>query len=277
MTQTGPRLDVLPKRMPDSIPIKAHYVGERIDTRGLESADALRLAPMVLALGEDGLGVIFRYGVVVLFNADRDAERRALERLSPYIVGHATTVETDHALLEVSPAKDAQIDVNGTISVRAATVECFQAVADALAKSLLLAHYETRIAAIFDRLEPLANNLREKGRIGADGTSLMRQIGDVLHMQHRMVGRVETGETPELLWDHPELERLYLRLSEEYELRERSRALDRKLDVISRTAETLLGLIQNRTSLRVEWYILALILAELALSLYPLIWRWFHV
>ena len=90
-------------------------------------------------------------------------------------------------------------------------------------------------------------------------------------MQQKMVGRVETGEKPELLWDHPELERLYVRLAEEYELRERDRALDRKLDVISRTVETLLGLVQTRSSLRVEGYIVLLIVAEVLLSTYPLL------
>ena len=74
-----------------------------------------------------------------------------------------------------------------------------------------------------------------------------------------------------LLWEHPELERLYVRLAEEYELRDRDRALDRKLDVISRTVETLLGLVQTRSSLRVEWYIVLLIVAELLLTTYPLL------
>jgi uncharacterized Rmd1/YagE family protein len=53
-------------------------------------------------------------------------------------------------------------------------------------------------------------------------------------------------------------------------LRERDRALDRKLDVISRTLETLLGLVQTRSSARVEWYILFLIVAELVLAIYSL-------
>ena len=39
--------------------------------------------------------------------------------------------------------------------------------------------------------------------------------------------------------------------------------------MVSRTAETLLSVLQNRTSLRMECYILALIVAELVLSLYP--------
>jgi required for meiotic nuclear division protein 1 len=123
---------------------------------------------------------------------------------------------------------------------------------------------------VFDRIEPLAATLRAKGRVGARGRDLLRQIGGVLSIQHKMVGRVETGERPELLWEHPELERFYDRMAEEYELRDRDRALDRKLDVISRTVETLLGLVQQRSNLRVEWYIAALIIAELILSLYPL-------
>ena len=47
--------------------------------------------------------------------------------------------------------------------------------------------------------------------------------------------------------------------------------LGKKLDVISRTVETLLGLVQTRSSLRVEWYIVLLIVAELLLTTYPLL------
>ena len=42
-------------------------------------------------------------------------------------------------------------------------------------------------------------------------------------------------------------------------------------DVISRSVEILLGLVQTRSSLRVEWYIVLLIVAELLLSTYPLL------
>jgi uncharacterized Rmd1/YagE family protein len=166
---------------------------------------------------------------------------------------------------------DQPIDAAGNIVLRERTIESVQLVADVLAKSLMLAHYETQIATTFDRIEPLAATLREKGRIGARSRELLHQIGNVLAMQHKMVGRVETEEKPELVWEHPELERLYMRLAEEYELRDRDRALGRKLDVISRTVETLLGLVQTRSSIRVEWYIVLLIVAELMLAVYSLL------
>lgn len=256
---------------PDILLVRSVLLGERLDVRRFEPKDSLATAPLVIRIHEGGLAVLFRYGVAVLFAAAREAEKALLQRLAAYVIDPLPAPESDEARLELSRNVDEQVDLSGTIHLTEASIERFQVVADVLAKSLVLSHYELRIAGIFDRTEPLATTLRTSGRVGAGGSALLREIGHVLLMQHRMVGRVETAEKPELIWDHPELERLYLRLAEEYELRERSRALERKLEVISRTAETLLGLIQSRSSLRVEWYILALIVAELILSIYPLV------
>jgi required for meiotic nuclear division protein 1 len=260
-----------PGYLPERVAVKALYLGERLDTRGIEKEGALGTAPLVLALSDRSLAVLFRFGAIVLFNVDVAAEQALLDRVTPFLAGPLAMPETDVARLQIKPDAETQTDLSGTIYIREVTTERLQLIADVLAKSVILAHYESRIAGIFDRIEPLATALHLKGRAGTHGRALMRQIGDVLAMQHRMVGRVETGEKPELLWEHPELERLYLRLAEEYELRERSRALERKLDVIARTVETLLGLVQNRSSLRVEWYIVALIVAELFLSIYTLV------
>jgi uncharacterized Rmd1/YagE family protein len=83
-----------------------------------------------------------------------------------------------------------------------------------------------------------------------------------------MVGRAQVAEKPDLLWDRPDLDRLYNRLTDEYELVERDRALDRQLDLVASTAQTLLELIHARRSLHLEWYVVILIVAELFLGLY---------
>lgn len=267
-------------RTVETVQARALLLGERLDTRALERGEpgaggegcTLATSPTAIAIPGDGTAVLFRYGVAVLFAPSQAAIDRFVETLAPLVSGAFPVPETDELRLLIRPDADQQRDLSGDIIwLRDKTVERLQLVADILAKSLVLAHYETRIAEIFDRIEPLAAGLRERGRAAARSRELLRQIGDVLLTQHRMVGRVETRETPELIWEHPELERLYMRLSEEYELHDRDRALDRKLDVISRTVETLLGLIQTRSSLRVEWYIVVLIVAELALMLYPMV------
>lgn len=256
----------------ETVPVCALLLGERIDTR-LERSGSLGTAPLTLNLPGGGIAVLFRYGAVVLFGAKTAALDEFVKGLAPSVVGAFPTPEQDEARLLVRPDSDQHVDASGNIILRDRSTERLQLVADILAKSLVLSHYETRINDLFDRIEPLAMALREKGRAGVAGKVLLRHIGDVLLMQQKMVGRVGTSETPELLWEYPALDRFYLRLADEYELRDRDRALDRKLDIVSNTVETLLGLVQTRSSMRVEWYIVALIVAELLLSLYPLLLR----
>jgi required for meiotic nuclear division protein 1 len=255
----------------ETVPVRALLMGERLDTRA-PGHDAPRdTTPLLLDIPGGGRAVLFRYGAAVLFGAPSDAADRFTTALGARVAGRFAVPERDEVRLVIDPKAERHLDPAGNILLRDASPERLQLVADILAKSLVLAHYEARIADIFDRIEPLAATLREKGRAGATGKVLLRHIGDVLLMQQQMVGRVETAETPELLWEHPELERFYTRLADEYELRERDRALDRKLDIVSRTVETLLGLVQTRSSLRVEWYIVILIVAELLLSTFPLL------
>jgi uncharacterized Rmd1/YagE family protein len=275
--ETGQRLTMAapgrkaPASTIDVVHVRALLLGERLDTRALERDKPLGVAPLTIDVSDGGVAILFRYGAVVLFGMTNAAIEGFVASLTPLVTGAFRVPERDDVHLLVRPDADQQVDPAGNILIRETTTEQLQLVADILAKSLVLSHYETRIAENFDRIEPLAAMLREKGRAGGHSKELLRHIGDVLLVQQKMVGRVETGEKPELLWEHPELERLYMRLAEEYELRERDRALDRKLDVISRTVETLLGLLQTRSSLRVEWYIVVLIIAELLLSTYPLL------
>ena len=261
----------LPAGTVEVVPVRALLLGERLDTRAFERNDPLGVAPLTVDIPGGGVAVLFRYGAVVVFGAASSVLDNFVASLAPLVTAPLPVPERDDARLLIRPEAEQPVDLTGNIFLREKTATGLQLVADILAKGLVLSHYETRIADIFDGIEPLAATLRERGRAGARSKELLRHIGDVLLMQQKMVGRVETGEKPELLWDHPELERLYVRLAEEYELRDRDRALDRKLDVISRTVETLLGLVQTRSSLRVEWYIVLLIVAELVLSTYPLL------
>jgi uncharacterized Rmd1/YagE family protein len=141
-------------------------------------------------------------------------------------------------------------------------------VADVLGKSVILAYYETKVSRSFDRIEPFAQSLERKGSGTRQGKALLRMLGGALLSEERMVGRVEVGDKPEILWSRPDLEGLYARLEKEFEIRERHQVLVRKLELISRTAQTVLELLQNNRTLRVEWYIVILIVVEILVTLY---------
>ncbi|MGO8917933.1 MAG: RMD1 family protein [Stellaceae bacterium] len=256
-----------------SMPVRALLLGERLDTRGLERDDTIATNPLTLRIGRDGIAFLFRYGVAVFAGLSAIEEDDVVRSLGPRINQPAATPETDQAQILIKPGADDQVDPSGAIILKEASAERLQIVANVLSKSLILSHYESRIAAAFDRIEPLAEQLQRAGRTGYQARQLLQQIGGVLLTQHRMVGRVEMEEKPDVLWDHPGLERLYARLEDEYELAERSHGLEGKLALINETVGTILDLVQNQRSTRLEWYIIGLILIEILLSIGDIVLR----
>ena len=100
--------------------------------------------------------------------------------------------------------------------------------------------------------------------------SILKNIGNALLVRHRVSGPVEVEEKPDVLWDKPHLERLYARLEDEYELKERAESLNRKLAVIAESAQVLTDIIDTRRSLRLEVIIVLLILFEVIITIYQL-------
>lgn len=249
---------------------QAWCLGERIDVRALEVGRALHPSPLTVAAGDKGVAVIFRYGAVVCFELDPVQEASFRSSLGGFVKDAFADPEREEVEIAIDPERDERLDAEGTLWLHDTHLGRLQIVAEILAKSVVLAHYEERVAEVFERVEPIAEGLRRGAGGRQRGRELLRQIGDVLLTQTRTVGRVEVTEKPEITWEEPDLERLYARLGEEYELRERDLALERKLDLISRTAQTFLDLLHTRRSLRVEWYIVILIAVEIALSVYDL-------
>lgn len=248
--------------------VRAFLLGERLDIRGFEQKQALATTPLTVRMGRSGYAVLFRYGAVVLFDVSAEEEAHCLSDLSRLVTDPLPEPGRDQAHVDIVPGNAEHVDPDGNIVLSELSPERMQIVADVLAKDVMLDYFEVKAAGVFDRVEPLAAQLKRNGSRNFKVRELLSQIGDVLLTQHRMVGRAEVLEKPEVLWYTPELEGLFGRLEREYEIRERSRALDNKLEVISNTAETLLDLVHATRSLRVEWYIVVLIVFEIVLSLY---------
>lgn len=248
--------------------VRALLIGSRIDTRNLlDFVEPDRLRP-----SGAGAVFVFRYGVVVLFGAAPEIERRMLERLEAHVIEPLDAPEIETATIEIQPGADEQIDAAGRLILSEATAERLLLTATVLARSVVLERDEMRIAQVFDSLEPLVNGMQAHGRAGLPIRRVMQHIGEVLATQHRMVGRAQISEKPDILWDHPELDRLYARLEAEYELGDRARTIDRKLEVIGEAADVLLDLVQDKRSVRLELAVIALIAFEICLTLFEL-WR----
>jgi len=251
--------------------VRAFLLSDRIDTSNFEHEGVVSTVPLTYKFGDGGLVTLFRYGVAVISSLSPEAEDQVVRSLRPRLVRPVSPIEEETLLIEVNPERDEQVLPGGPLALKALRQEHLIVIADALSKSVVLARDEREVASVFDIVEPFARQLAERGRIGTARRIVLKHIGNALLVQHRLSGRVAVAEKPDVVWDRFDLDRLYARLEDEYELKERAEALSRKLTVIADTAEILADLIDTKRSFRLEIIIVVLIAVELAVAAYQVL------
>jgi uncharacterized Rmd1/YagE family protein len=249
------------------IPVRAIHLGDRIDATGLERGKMIATVPFATQLSETKFVALYRFGVVVFAGLSSVEEAAFLDRIAGRISGHPEDKNEETAVLEIRAGYDDRVQPGGPIELPDFSPARFLVIADALAKSVSLASDENKLGSVLDAIEPFTGELARSGRTARNRRSMLKLIGQALVAQHRISGRVAVEEKPDILWDHPNLERLYARLEDEYELTERAKAVTQKLNVIVETGQTLTDILDVDRSARLEAVIVLLILAETLIAL----------
>ena len=253
-------LGVLPPG--EQLIVHARHLGTRIDTRGLAGDVVLRdLASAA------GLTFAFRYGVAVTFCTSAERIPALDLALLTHVQEPAGQQEIETASVLITDGGKERVDDDGVIHLADEEEPRLLLVATVLAHSVMLSRDETLVSEVFDSSVPLVADLQINGKARLSIPAVMRMVGGVLAARHRVMGTAQAGERPDLLWDHPDLDRLYTRLEAEYELGERAEVLERKFGALGDFTEVLLDIAQDKRAVRLEVAIIALIAVELLLSI----------
>lgn len=254
----------------EALDARAFRLGVQLDLRGFERARApLGTAPLIWEAGRNGRLVLFRFGIAVCFGLDADEERAELATLREYASQPVDPQLVEDVDVVLQPGEPERVRPDGVVQLTAADDGRLAVVAGVLAKSGLLGHHEVAVSSAFDRVETLVEHLRA-GTWERGSRSMLQQIGAALAVQVATVGRAEVGEKPDFLWNDAELHRLHEHLAHEFELLERDRALQRKLDLVANTAQTYVELQHARKALHLEWAIVLLIVFEIVIIVWDM-------
>jgi uncharacterized Rmd1/YagE family protein len=258
---------------PSDVNVRALLLGEGLDLKGLEREDCFSTNPLGFRTSANGTAMLFKSGAAVFLNMTPIEEEALIKGLEPRIIGRLEEREVETAVIVTGPAEDELLSKTGAIQLKSADLNSLLLVGEVLAVSVALAYDERRISAAFDKTELLAASLIKRRLPAGPNSSMLEQIGGALLIQKRLVSRADLDEKPDVLWDHPELERLWAKLVDEYDLVVRARSIERKLAVIRETAGTISDLLATRTSHRLELLIIALIAIEILLALWDRLFK----
>jgi len=255
-----------------SVTARALQLGERLDLKGLDRTDVFSLTPLGFRTASGGSAVLFRSGAAVFIGLNPVEEEEIVRGLGARIITPLGEREIESVELNFNSEEDS-VAANGAVLLKADDPARLLVIAEVLAGAVSLSLDERRVGSAFVRVATVAEELKA-GRLSTGSQrEILGEIGEALSIQSRLAGRIGLDEKPDVLWEHPELERLWMKLAEEFDLKSRANAIAQKLAVIRDSADTLSGLLATRTSHRLEWYIIALIALEIVLGLYDRFWK----
>lgn len=250
--------------------IRALCLAERFHLDALfeflsHQAHAARLRNAItLTPEEDVHAFLFDYGVVVLFNYEYEAERRLIDQVLKYALNPLETPVEEELTIQQSSEAGIRIR-NDLIEVDDPTTLTRLSLSHALAQSTKLAFFEASIEETIKRTKYIPETLAHKGSIALSRIKLAKERGRVYLEKSHIILQFNLLDTPEFIWEYPELEHYYLALSRYLEIAPRATVLKDRLEVIQELLEMMADEQKHRHSSMLEWIIIILIAIEILL------------
>ena len=254
-----------------SYSLATFYLGEHIHLKKIQ-AEAKHYPvldndqPLVLGLGEDKYAVLTSFGTVTFWNATKKQMEDVMADIKPNINFQKERYPYEDTL-KVNIGGETEAITFEEVYLKELNLEKIKIISYVSAQSVALNRYEEEIDKRLEELGKVVEDLKAKGRTKANQAMLLKQVGNVLSVKQHAVSHLALFDKPETTWDHPDIEQLYIKLRNEYELKDRFDILNEKIDFLSENNTTLINFISAQQSHFLEIVVIWLIALEIALFL----------
>jgi uncharacterized Rmd1/YagE family protein len=229
--------------------------------------------PKDIRIKKTSTGTIFIYsfGVLTFVNissVERTAEIAELSRCMGLSLDARITSE--EFFVEISPDEKPRVEYTKLV-LNELTPEREAVIAQILAQSAAMEYYETVISEAKNKVMNLVIDLRNTGKVKLSPRKLYKVVGDILLMQIEVTGVLHLLDRPEQIWEDKTMDGLFNDLRAAFDLGERFKALEHKLNLIQSTTEILIETVKDSRLYNADLVIIILIAVEILIFISTLV------
>jgi len=217
------------------------------------------------------VGIVFawRFGAIVFVEVPKEMRHREVEilRESLGLSLKEPRVTAEKFLIFIDPNRAAQVEYNRLV-LPSINQERLGALAQTLAQSVAMEYYEAIVTQAKGQVLSMLDRVRRQGRIAIPAMRLNSQIADASMAQAEVVGVLHLLDKPDILWNDAEMESIYMDLRNAFDLEERFKAIEYKIDTIKETLRIVLEARNSALTQRLEIVVILLVGLEVMFSLF---------
>ena len=216
--------------------------------------------------GPDGGVFMYPFGAIVFRDlppASREAEAARLRAARRGLTDTAAVEE-----LSVLEDQHCEPDVaDGVLVLDRLTPDRAKIVAMTVAQSAAMEYYERIVEDMFVRTDRIVNQLETRGTVSFLTRPLHRFIGTAIGTRNEVISILHLLDKPDEAWNDPGIDRIYDQLRAEFDLGDRYRSLELKLQNVQDSLELVLDVARDKRLVLLETIVVLLILSEIILAL----------
>ena len=219
---------------------------------------------IVINIKEEKDIILFRYGIFVCWGVDFETIKFFEDFIKDYTVEPLAVKLVEN--LEYSYEKTFKIHLDH-IYLDDEDILAKISISSAIAQNLKLENFENEIHGSIDRNSDIPKELAQKGAISLRKKELSRKIGELFLVKSKLNLHYDLLDTPEFMWEYPECEHYYEKMTQYLDINPRVVVLNKKVEVIQELLDMLGNEQKHNYSSFLEWIIIVLIAFEIMMNL----------
>ena len=242
------------------------FMGGEIRARSRQAGSRIgALREVHIRLADMQEVILFPFGVVVFRNVAPEVREAWIERMKTLPHVGQTTQGEDFSVREEDGAQSRVSQ--GALILEFLSPKWAAVVAQTMAQSTAMEHYEGIVDDLFVRTGSIVRRLRKKGKVSMQVRPFHRFIGEAVNTRNDVLSNLHLLDKPEAVWEDSSMGRVYADLRGEFDLGDRYHTLESKLQGMQETLELVLDVARVRRIEFLEIAVLGIIAIELIMSL----------
>ena len=211
---------------------------------------------------------LYYFGGVVFLNCTDNTIRRFsrdMEKIIDNFKDFPNTKYKEHYSLRIE--EGGTLDITNDYAVMPGYNRAFMdIVAFVIAKSVALERIEEKVDKVLDEMEGVIT-LLDQGKLSIPDKKLAKFASKILNFKYHSIAYIMVLDKPDITWENPEADRLYLTMANLFELSQRYQEIKHKSETLMDITGVFSSLSRARRASRLEWIIIVLIFIEIVIYL----------
>ncbi len=253
-------------------PVEARCIAPDIPLQGAPpfkgvQAEYLRRDTIFYRLADNRSIFVFNFGAITYIGIDEDTKERFIGQFTAKIPLRLYPSPMKEAYLIVVGAQRMSVGFN-EIHLRRHNEEAAFIVAQVMAQSVAIDHYDQLSSRIFDRFAPINHQLAKKGKLSISHRDVHRILGKNNVIIQHIVTKLHILDSPSIAWEDEEMETIYNKLYSMFELDDRFETIEYKIRFVQENSQILLDSLLGQRESLFELVIFFLIVLVIVLFAY---------